>query len=305
MKIDRLMGILTLLIQKEQVTAPQLSERFEVSRRTIGRDIDALCQAGIPVITRQGNGGGISIAQSYKLDKSILTSDELSNLIAALKGIGSISEKSSIERTLDKLTTEKSSILSLQEPIIIDLGSHYKGSLTKKIQLIKQAILENRLIKFDYYYEKGITHRSIEPCFVIFQWNNWYVFGFCLKRQDFRMFKLTRTWNLHLCEETYLPREIPLKKRDFTATFPDTEKLIALFEPTARYQLIETYGLDCFTETEQGKLRLETGFTHQNYIVSWLLGFGSKVTVLEPDSIAKILQKEAEKILCNYKADTP
>ena len=61
MKIDRLIGILSILLQKETVTAPALAEQFEVSRRTISRDIDTLCQAGIPIVTRQGVNGGISI----------------------------------------------------------------------------------------------------------------------------------------------------------------------------------------------------------------------------------------------------
>ena len=101
MKLDRLLGILTILLKNDRVTAPQLAEKFEVTRRTIGRDIDALCQAGIPIITHQGGGGGISIADGYKLDKSILTADELSSIIAVLKGIGSVSEKSQVDLLYD------------------------------------------------------------------------------------------------------------------------------------------------------------------------------------------------------------
>ena len=110
MKLDRLLGILTTLLQNDRMTAPELAEKFEVSRRTIGRDIDALCIAGIPVVTHQGIGGGISIAEGFKLDKSVLTADELSGMIAALKGIGSISPQSNIERTLDKLHANASSV---------------------------------------------------------------------------------------------------------------------------------------------------------------------------------------------------
>ena len=125
MKLYRLLGILTVLLQKDRITAPQLAERFEVNRRTIGRDIDTLCQAGIPIVTYQGSGGGISIAEGFRLDKSVLTTDELSNIIAALKGIGSVSERSHIERILDKLHAKKSAVISMREPVIIDLASHY------------------------------------------------------------------------------------------------------------------------------------------------------------------------------------
>lgn len=301
MKLDRLLGILTILLNNDRVTAPQLAERFEVTRRTIGRDIDSLCLAGIPIVTYQGGGGGISIADGYKLDKSILTADELSGIIAALKGIGSVSEKSHIERTLDKLSANKDTVMSLKEPIIIDLASHYKGSLTPKIKLIKQAVLGQRLIEFDYYYEKGQTHRRIEPYFVIFQWTAWYVFGFCLERRDWRMFKLARLWDLQMCEETYAQREIPPEKRNYYAHLPDDKKLVALFEPSAKYQLIETYGLNCFTETAGGRLRIEIGYTNREYTISWLLGFGNKVKVIEPIDMADEIKSIAEKIIQDYK----
>jgi predicted DNA-binding transcriptional regulator YafY len=178
MKLDRLLGILTILLQKDRVTAPELAEKFEVSRRTIGRDIDALCMAGIPVVSYQGSGGGISIAEGFKLDKSVLTAYELSDIVAALKGIGSVSEQSNIERVLDKLNANADAVVSLREPVIIDLASHYGGQLTEKIELIKRAVLGGQIIEFDYYYDKGESHRRVEPYFVIFQWSAWYVFGF-------------------------------------------------------------------------------------------------------------------------------
>ncbi len=145
MKLDRLLGILTILLQKDRVSAPELAERFEVNRRTIGRDIDALCQAGIPVIAHQGSGGGFSIAEGFKLDKSVLTVSELSSIVAAIKGLGSVSDKPAIERTLDKLHAGSGAVVSMREPIIIDLASFYGEQLTEKIELIKRAALENAL----------------------------------------------------------------------------------------------------------------------------------------------------------------
>ncbi|MBU5428277.1 YafY family transcriptional regulator [Tissierella pigra] len=301
MKIDRLLGILTILLQNDRVTAPYLAEKFEVTRRTIGRDIDTLCQSGIPIITYQGSGGGISIAEGFKIDKSILTADELLGIIAGLKGLGSVSDRCYIEKTLNKLSANKDMILSLREPIVIDLASHYKGSLTEKIELIKQAIHDHRLIEFDYYYEKGITHRCIEPYFIIFQWTAWYIFGFCQERKDWRLFKMMRLWDLHICDETYIPREIPPEKRDFNDHLPDDKKLVALFDPSVRYQLIETYGLHCYTETKEGLLRLEVGYTNMDFTISWILGFGDKVRVIEPVDMAEHIKRIAVNILEQYK----
>ena len=300
MKIDRLLGILTVLLQNERMTAPELAEKFEVNRRTIGRDIETLCQAGIPIVTHQGVGGGIAITEGFKLDKSVLTADELSDIVAALKGIGSVSERSNFERTLDKLHANSDTVVSMREPVIIDLASHYKGQLTGKIQTIKQAILETRLVEFDYFYEKGESHRHIEPYFVIFQWASWYVFGFCHERQDWRLFKLLRLWNLSLCDEFYTPRDIPPERREFNAQFTDDIKLAAVFDKSERYKLIESYGLNCYTETDEG-LRMEIAFTNHDFLIDWLLSFGGNVKVLEPKEIANDIQAVAEKILSRYK----
>jgi len=299
MKLDRMLGILTILLQNDRVTAPYLAEKFEVNRRTIGRDIDALCQAGIPIVTHQGTGGGISIADGFKLDKSILTAGELSGIIAALKGIGSVSEQSRIERTLDKLGANSDAVVSLHEPIVIDLASYYKGELTAKIETIKQAIFEKQIIAFDYYYEKGEDHRRIEPYIVIFQWTSWYVFGFCLARQDWRMSKLNRLCNLTQSHESFALRDIPPENRNFYRHFSDDIKLVALFDKSVKYQLVEAYGLDSFYENDEG-LHFEFGYTNRAYMLSWLLSFGDKVKVLEPLDVANEIQATAKNILSRY-----
>ena len=188
----------------------------------------------------------------------------------------------------------------LSEPIIIDLSSYYKGKLSSKIELIKRAVLEKRLVAFDYYYDKGESHRRIEPYFVIFQWTAWYMFGFCMERQDWRLFKLLRLWNLELCDEFYLPREIPPEKRDFSLRYTEKTRLIALFDPSEKYRLIETYGIDCFTETPDGLL-FELGFANRDFLISWLLGFGDRVKVLGPGDIVENIQAIAENILLRYK----
>ena len=299
MKLDRLLAILNILVQNERVTAPYLAEKFEVTRRTISRDIDTLCQAGIPIVTFQGTGGGISIADGFKLDKSILTTGELSSIITALKGISSISTDSHIERTLDKLGVNSDAIVSLSEPIVIDLASYYKIHLSEKIEILKQAILERRIISFDYFYGKGESKRRIEPYLVIFQWTSWYVFGFCLERMDWRMFKLNRLWDLSICDEQFTLRDIPPEKRDFNSHLTEDTKLVAIFDKSTKYQLIESYGLDSYYETDEG-LYFEIGFTNQSYMINWLLGFGDKVKVLEPQSLVDEIRSIAKNILARY-----
>jgi len=299
MKLDRLLGILTILLQKDKVTAPYLAEKFEVNRRTISRDIDALCMAGIPIVTQQGTGGGISIAEGFKLDKSVLTTGELSEIMTALKGIGSVSDQSRIERTLDKLGANSDAVISMSEPVIIDLASYYKGDLTEKIETIKTAIFEKRIIEFDYYYDKGEVHRHIEPYLVIFQWSSWYVFGFCPERNDWRMFKLNRLWNLSKCEKLFTFRDLPPEKYHLDSLLAEDIKLSALFDKSVKFLLIEGYGLDSYHETDEG-LYFETGFSNRNNMIGWLLSFGDKVKVLEPLDIAEEIQAIAKNILKMY-----
>ncbi|MFT4143705.1 MAG: YafY family protein [Mobilitalea sp.] len=299
MKIDRLISILTVLLQNDKVTAPMLAKRFEVSRRTIMRDIDALNQAGIPIVTTQGGDGGISIMEGYKINKSVLTTDELQNLVAAIKGLDSVSKTSNFENLMMKLAPENKAMISLADSVIIDLSSYYKDSLSEKIALIKQAISEHKIISFDYYYQKGETKRKIEPYFIEFRWNSWYVFGWCCDRQDFRRFKLNRLWELNLLNENYKARPIPADKANATDTFPDEYRLHILFDKSVRFRLIEDYGLNCYIETEKG-LFLDLNYTNKEYVFSWLLGFGDKAEIIAPQEMREEFAELAKNIARKY-----
>lgn len=299
MKIDRLIAVLTCLLQNEKVTAQELAQRFEVSHRTILRDIDSLALAGIPIVTTQGNNGGISIMNGYKLDKSLLTVDELQNIIIGLKGLGSVSKTSNIEQLIQKLSPNSNAMVSLNDHIFIDLSSYYKDSLSEKIKLIKQAISEKRLIEFDYYYDKGIVKRKIEPYFIQFKWSSWYVFGWCCERDNFRLFKLNRLYQLLITDENFLTRPISIDEANSNTGFSEEYEAEFLFDKSVRFRLIEDYGLNCYTETDEG-LYLKLNYTNRSYIISWILGFGDKVTVLEPQDLKDELKQIAKNIFDKY-----
>ena len=300
MKIDRLIGILTILLQVDKTTAPALAQRFEVSRRTILRDIDSLCLAGIPIATQQGGDGGISIMDGYKINKSVLTADELSNLVTALKGLDSVSKTSHFESLMNKLAPDNRAVVSLTDNVIIDLSSHYKDSLSEKIDLIKQAISDSRVISFDYYYSKGEIRRSIEPYFIEFRWNAWYLFGWCKLRKDFRRFKLNRLWDLQMTDNKFSPRSVPAEKANGEDAFPEPYNMKILFEKSMRFRLIEEYGLNCYKETAEGLL-LDFNYTNKDYVFSWLLGFGDKAEIVSPEDIRNEFAALAESIAKKYK----
>ncbi|MDF2944297.1 MAG: DNA-binding transcriptional regulator [Herbinix sp.] len=300
MKIDRLLGIVMILLQKDKVTAPYLAEKFEVSRRTINRDIEDLCMAGIPIITLQGGNGGITIADGYRIDKSILTYDEMQNVVAALKGLGSITSDVGTEKLLNKFFIKQDNVLSVRDSIIINLTSHYKSDLTEKITSIKDAIHNNFRISFHYYSNKGDNRRTIEPYYLTFQWSAWYVFGYCMEKKDFRLFKLNRLWELVDTTELFQPREIPEERKDFESYFSDEIQITMLFDESVKYRLIDDYGVDSYSVTEDGKLMFRMSFTNKEFMVSWILGFGDKAEVLFPKGLKQEIKQIAENIIKRY-----
>jgi len=260
MKLDRLMGILTVLLQNEKITAPELARRFEVSRRTILRDVEALSMAGIPVLSTRGSDGGISIMEGYRLNNK------------------------------DAFTAQEQ---------LINLYGYHEDSLSEKIELLKRAIAQRRAVRFDYYYAKGEMIREIEPYFVQFTWNAWYVFGWCRLREDFRRFKLNRLWSLTLTDSAFELRSIPEEQASARDAFPEQHHIKILFDKSARYRLIEDYGLHCYEETGDGLL-LSLDYTNKDYIFLWILGFGDKAEILAPEKVREEFAAIARNISARY-----
>lgn len=300
MKIDRLIGIITILQQKRTVTAPYLAEKFEVSRRTISRDIEDICKAGIPIITTQGAKGGISIMEGFALDTTVFTEQELTAIFAGLRSLDSVSTSASAERLAEKICGN--SVIPLADYMIIDLSSFYRDDLVSKIDCIKKAIKESRCITFYYYYNKGETQKRIEPYLILFKWSDWYVFGFCKERQDFRMYKLRRLWNLELTEVFFDVRNIPEEKKQFGSHMADDYVIAAVYDASVKYRLVEEYGPDSFIEQEDGTLYTEWGFTRIESAVSWFLSFGNKVKVLGPPEMVETIKNTLDSIRNLYES---
>ena len=301
MKIDRLIGILSVLLQKETVTAPELAELFEVSRRTINRDIDTLCYAGIPIRTKQGSGGGIYIARGYRIDRTVLTSKDMQTILAGLRSLDSVSGSSYYGQLMEKLQTGSSDLLSGKDSMLIDLSSWYKESLAPKIDLIEDAIESRHLLRFDYYAPSGESIRTIEPYYVVFKWSSWYVWGWCNKRKDYRLFKLNRMDNVILTDKTFECREVPVPDLSNEKVFKGGIKVRALFDPDVKWRLMEEFGPKCFEETNDGRLLFSAEYTDMDNLISWILTFGDKAEVIEPEEARKKLLEIAEAIKKYYK----
>ena len=321
MKIDRLIGILSVLLQEEKVTAPMLAERFEVSRRTIQRDIEDLCKAGIPISTSQGIGGGIRIMDGYRMDRTILTSKDMQMILAGLRSLDSVSGSHYYGQLMEKIKAGSSELVSGSESILIDLSSWYKDSLAPKIELIQTAIEERRVIHFAYYAPSGDSIREIEPYYLIFKWSSWYVWGrmtfcerkpdaarseteVCRSRNEYRMFKLNRMDKIVQTEERAAERKVPMPDLSPETIFPGNIYVKAVFDPSMKWHLIEEFGPDSFALQQDGTLLFEHEYTDQEHLLTWMLSCKDKVTVLEPEDVRNELFHIADNIRKKYEEES-
>lgn len=285
MKIDRLIGILSVLLQRDSVTAPELARRFEVSRRTINRDIDALCKAGIPIVTKQGAGGGIGIMDGYKVDRALLTSSEMQAILAGLRSLDSVSGTNRYAQLMDKLSAGSAEVINAGQAFLIDLSSWYKDSLAPKIELIHSAIELGQFIEFDYYSPNGESRRRMEPYYLVFHWSNWYVWGWCRTRMDYRLFKLNRMDRLRLTEEHFTKRQAPMPDLRTEKIFPGGIRVKAVFEAECKWRLAEEFGMGSFEPMTDGRLLFTADYTDKDNLIDWLMTFRDKVVLLEPEEI--------------------
>lgn len=300
MKIDRLIGILSVLLQEEKVTAPELAEKFEVSRRTINRDIEDLCKAGIPISTSQGIYGGISVMDGYRMDRTLLTSKDMQMILSGLRSLDSVSGSHYYGQLMEKIKSGSSEYMSGSESILIDLSSWYKDSLSLKIEVIQNTIEERKVLSFQYYAPSGESVREIEPHFLIFKWSSWYVWGWCKLRKDYRMFKLNRMDKIVQTAEDAVNRDVPMPDLSTEAIFPGGIYVKAVFQPEMKWHLIEEFGADSFEVQPDGTLLFEHEYTDKENLVTWMLTCKDKVTVLEPKEIRNELLNIADSIKKKY-----
>ena len=300
MKLDRMIGILSILLQRDMVTAPYLAEQFEVSRRTINRDIDALCRAGIPIYTKQGTGGGISIMEGYRMERTLLTSRELQDILAGLRSLDSINGTNRYGQLMEKLSTGSSDFMTGDQSVLIDLSSWYKNSLAPKIETIREGIDCGIQMEFRYYAPKGESRRRIEPYYLIFRWSSWYVWGWCSSRKEFRLFKLNRMEEVHLNGEAFEKREAPMPDLSNERIFPGGIQVKALFEPECKWRLVEEFGVNCFQEQADGSLLFQADYTDRENLLTWLMSFQDKVKLLEPEEIRREIRNRIENMRKNY-----
>lgn len=304
MKVDRLLGIVIILTQKHKVKAKDLAERFEVSLRTVYRDIENIGKAGIPIVTYPGGDGGIGIADGFTLDKSALTREEMQSIVLGLKSLESVMSNASISSLLGKLSPEPDRFIALKDEIIIDLASHYRNSLAPKISLLRKAIIDKKAVQFEYYSKTGRTIRKLEPYFIAFKWSAWYVFGYCHLRNDFRLFKLNRLLHLEMTEDTFQLRKVPEKQLNLEAFYsdPETKQYATLIlDRSLEYVMVDEYGPESYEVIDSHSILARWDYVNEHEMVKTVLSLGGCAKVVSPKSLADAVRMEAEKIYCQYK----
>lgn len=296
MRESRLFRIVYYLLQNGKATAPELAQKFEVSIRTIYRDIDSISSAGIPIYATQGKGGGISILNDYTLDKSLFSEQEQEQMLTALQGMVATTEENSNE-----LLTKLSGLFQINSTNWIEVDFSDWAHRTPQqdtFNIIKEAIFQKRVISFCYFSGKGNKEkRNVRPIRLVFKSKSWYLYSFCLLRNDYRFFKLTRIKELEMLSETFT--------QDFTPTkiekqiqIENTAAVKLKFDRQAAFRVYDEF-TDSITEDSQGNLYVQIDLPDNEVLYSYVMSFSDSVEVLEPQSIReqmkKILQKMQEK----------
>lgn len=308
MKIDRLISIIMILLERDKVSAAKLAEMFEVTPRTIFRDIDSINQAGIPIVTYPGVRGGIAIMEQYKVEKRLFT---VSDITALLTGLGSIHSTMSSEEILNAMAKVKGLIpeeqvreIELKSGQIVIDHAPWLGNKILKLNLsdIKNAMDGCRLVIFSYSDQLGNkSSRTVEPYRLVLKDSNWYLQGYCMSRQDFRIFRLSRITALAVLEETFAPRAFDPKPLR-----PPGKQVVTItlrIDSSLRDLMLELCGEENVVPCGNHKFTVHFPFTENDFGYNMLLRMGDKCECLEPPHVRAELVRRIKGLLAVYEGE--
>lgn len=265
MKLDRLLAITMTLLNQPRVSAADLAKRFEVSLRTIYRDMEAINQAGIPIVSFAGSDGGYEIMQGYRLEKQILSLEDFSSICSALRGVRSATDHFEIDRLIERVGALMPERKTARDQIYVDLD--FKPAPNDKVHMgpLHQAIKNHQCVSFTYLDNKGAeTKRKLEPMGLFLKGYTWYLYGYCLTRMDIRVFRLSRIGELQILSEHFVRRDYTLQ--DIEEQFmsrADYKKVqaVLLFQPEIKPRVRDEFGFDQVLVNADGTLSLTTYFS--------------------------------------------
>lgn len=252
MRMERLIGIMCVLADVRRTTIGALAERFEVSARTIARDLDTLKQAGIPLVTFPGAGGGVGVIESFKVRRNLLSTHDVAKLYAALDGLRSIDGDQAVTRLIARLVpnADMNTRVAVDGLIALDLSSWFAdGVEQEKLALLLDAARDRHCTRIEYIARSGRAARVVEPLRLIYKQSSWYLHAFCRERKALRLFKLKRIVTLDILDETFEPQDAPplaLKATDAPLLLPSDDNAPGTFlvefdyDATDEFALVET-----------------------------------------------------------------
>ena len=310
MKVDRLVSIIMILLDKERIGAQELADLFEVSPRTIYRDIDTINMAGIPVLSTSGVGGGFEIMQKYKVDKKVFSTADLSAILMGLSSLSNVMRGDELVNALAKVKSfipaDRAKDIELKaNQICIDL-SPWMGNrdIQPSIEMIKTALQESRLLSFEYVAHHGNkTTRTAEPYQLVLKSSHWYLQGYCHTRNDYRLFRLSRMSNLQMKENTFTPRDYErpqLDASDILATM-QTKIKIRIYK-SIMDRVLDYCAYEDFSSDGDEHYIVRFPFIENEYYYDILLGFGDKCECLEPYNIREEMKRRIHDIAALYES---
>jgi predicted DNA-binding transcriptional regulator YafY len=310
MKLDRLLAITMLLLNRRRVGAKELSDRFEVSLRTIYRDLESINQSGIPIVSYTGSDGGYEIMDQYRLDRQLLSLEELQSIILALKSMHPSLDEPDIGSLLDKVgtlmsKTEQGAAAAINQQIVIDLNPWHGGDTEKEtLSILKKAARDLQLVRFAYTNSEGTdSERDCEPLGIVMKRYIWYLHGYCRLRKELRIFRLSRIKDLQMLTETFERRLIPPEDMNYRwerSNRPESVRLVLLFQPKAKAKVQDYYSPENIVTQPDGTLLVTAMQPDEPWLYGLLLSYGADVRILEPQSVVEAVLKKAQEVVQLY-----
>ena len=300
MKASRLFEIVYRLLANGRCTAPTLAKELEVSVRTIYRDMEALCQAGVPIVTEQGQGGGIRLMEGWALNRTLMDAREQEQLLLAVQSLSALQEDAG------ELALKLGALFQKQPRDWLRVDFHYWGPVNEndeRFELIKTAVLEKRILCFCYAAYNGITQRRVKPVLLYFKGNAWYLQAFCLMRNDFRTFKLSRVSQLTLTDETFGGDLVPPPIDPWEWTF-DWPQVCLRFAPQMAYRVYDDFEEESIQRQPDGHLLVTTHMPPEDeWSAGRILSYGTGVEVLSPENLRLAVADYALKLHQHYQKE--
>lgn len=299
MQVNRLFEIIYILLDKNIVTAKELAEKFEVSQRTIYRDVEALSASGIPVYMTKGKGGGISILPNFTLNKAILTEEEKSEILSSIKAVNAVSFNASEPK---KVLRKLNNILGENDTDWIEVDFSNWGNARREKEIfynLKSAILSKKVVKFNYSSAKGENiSREVCPLKLYFKGQSWYMYGYCRVRNDYRFFKLRRIKDLYISEESFnikAPKNIMKEDNIYN------DEVITLKMKISSKMAYRVYDeFEDFKRLDDGSFIVTSEYPKGEWLFGYIYSFGEECEVLEPQEMRKEIKNKIKKMLFNY-----